>query len=312
MMVSVASRRASPGATTLTGLLATCWPEEDSTRVVIEADEAGGVMAARWKPAHGLTWQPGLIELATLPDPDEAGVVATGQGVSDGLSVVAAPPSPGQVINALNALGDTGAARLAGSGQLRAFVDCGRLTRRSAAIHLARRSVVTVLVCRPELEEIYGMLAGVVELRDAGCHVGLVIVGDGRWTPDEIAERAQAPLLGVLPHDPKGATAVTEAGLVRSRQLARSALGKAAEELASSLHAYCSVRNRPVDGNAPGVSPVSMAPGAAPLPAGAIDQGPVSPAMEAATAVAARFDTGRWRTAEPGARDQVSSNGSTP
>ena len=312
MMVSVTSRRASPGATTLVGLLATCWTEDDTTRVVIEADEAGGVMAARWKPAHGMTWQPGLIELATLPDPDEAGVVATSQGVSDGLRVVAAPPSPAQVINALNALGDTGAARLAGLGRLRAFVDCGRLTRRSAAIHLARRSVVTVLVCRPDLEEIYGMLAGVVELRDAGCHVGLVIVGDGQWAPDEIAERAQAPLLGVLPHDPKGATGLTVGGLVRSRHLVRSTLGKAGEELAVSMQAYCSVRNRPVDRNAPGVSPVSMTPGAAPLPAGATDQGPVSPAMEAATAVAARFDTGRWRSGEPNGRNEVSSNGNTP
>ena len=226
MIISVASRRSSPGATTVVGLLASWWAEEGTSRLILEADDGGGILAARWKSAHGLTWQPGLIELATLVEPDLPGIIATSQPIAQGLSVVAAPPSPGQVINALNALGDAGAARLAGTTSLRAFVDCGRLTQRSAAIHLARRSVVTLLVCRPELEEIYGMLAGVVELRDAGCQVGLLVVGDGRWSATEIAERAEAPLLGVLPNDPKGARIAAGDGLIRSRRLERTPLGE--------------------------------------------------------------------------------------
>ena len=281
MMLSVASRRGSPGATTVAGLLASWWVEEGTSRVLVEADDSGGIAAARWRPAHGLTWQPGLIELATLTDPDLGGVLATGQPIAEGLSVVAAPPSPGQVINALNALGDDGAARLAGLGSLRAFVDCGRLTGRSAAIHLARRSVVTVLVCRPVLEEIYGMLAGVVELRDAGCHLGLVVLGDGAWSATEIAQQAQVPLLGVLPTDPKGAQVTVNEGLVRSRRLERTALGKAMDEFTSTMQSYCSVRQRPVDQHAPGVSPVSFSgPGG---PAGQTGPEVLSPAMRAAT-----------------------------
>lgn len=281
MMLSVASRRGSPGATTVAGLLASWWVEEGTSRVLVEADDSGGIAAARWRPAHGLTWQPGLIELATLTDPDLRGVLATGQPIADGLRVVAAPPSPGQVINALNALGDDGAARLASLGSLRAFVDCGRLTGRSAAIHLARRSVVTVLVCRPVLEEIYGMLAGVVELRDAGCHVGLVVIGDGAWSATEIAEQAQVPLLGVLPTDPKGARVTASEGLVRSRRLERTALGKAMDEFTTTLQSYCSLRQRPVDQHAPGVSPVSIS--AAGGPTGQTSPGVLSPAMQAAT-----------------------------
>ena len=249
--------------------------------MLVEADDSGGIAAARWRPAHGLTWQPGLIELATLTDPDLGGVLATGQPIADGLRVVAAPPSPGQVINALNALGDDGAARLASLRSLRAFVDCGRLTGRSAAIHLARRSVVTVLVCRPVLEEIYGMLAGVVELRDAGCHVGLVVIGDGAWSATEIAEQAQVPLLGVLPADPKGARVTASEGLVRSRRLERTALGRAMDEFTTTLQSYCSVRQRPVDQHAPGVSPVSFS--TAGGPAGQTGPGVLSPAMQAAT-----------------------------
>lgn len=281
MMLSVASRRGSPGATTVAGLLASWWVEEGTSRVLVEADDSGGIAAARWRPAHGLTWQPGLIELATLTDPDLGGVLATGQPIAEGLSVVAAPPSPGQVINALNALGDDGAARLASLSSLRAFVDCGRLTGRSAAIHLARRSVVTMLVCRPVLEEIYGMLAGVVELRDAGCHVGLVVIGDGAWSATEIAEQAQVPLLGVLPADPKGARVTASEGLVRSRRLERTALGKAMDEFTTALQSYCSVRQRPVDQHAPGVSPVSFS--GAGGSAGQTGLAVLSPAMRAAT-----------------------------
>ena len=281
MMLSVASRRGSPGATTVAGLLASWWVEAGTSRVLVEADDSGGIAAARWRPAHGLTWQPGLIELATLTDPDLGGVLATGQPIAEGLRVVAAPPSPGQVINALNALGDDGAARLASLSSLRAFVDCGRLTGRSAAIHLARRSVVTVLVCRPVLEEIYGMLAGVVELRDAGCHLGLVVLGDGAWSATEIAQQAQVPLLGVLPTDPKGAQVTVNEGLVRSRRLERTALGKAMDEFTSTMQSYCSVRQRPVDQHAPGVSPVSFSgPGG---PAGQTGPEVLSPAMRAAT-----------------------------
>ncbi len=302
MIISVTSRRGSPGATTVAGLLASWWVEEGASRVIVEADDGGGILAARWKSAHGLTWQPGLIELATLSQPDLPGILATSQPVAEGLNVVAAPPSPGQVINALNALGDDGAAGLASVTNLRAFADCGRLTRRSAAIHLARRSVVTLLVCRPELEEIYGMLAGAVELRDAGCQVGLVVVGEGAWSATEIADQAQVPLMGVLPRDPKGAGVAASDGLIRSRRLERTALGKAMDDFTTSLQSYCSVRQRPVDLYTPGVSPVTVSPGGGPPDRS--EPGLLSPAMQAAIA-REPVEQGRWRRADP----KISTNG---
>jgi hypothetical protein len=254
MMISITSRRASPGATTLACLLAAWWDEDGATRLLLEADESGGILAPRLKDPHGLTWQPGLIELATLPEPDLAGVLANSQPLNDLVQAVAAPPGSAQVINALNALGDEGASKLSAIDDLRAFVDCGRLTRSGGALHLARRSVVTIIVCRPELEEIHSMLAGVVELRDAGCHLGLVVSGDGPWPPTEIAERAQVPLLGVLPDDPKAARLLARDGLIRSRRLNRTALARAMDELVASLQSYCEARQRPVDEHDPGVS----------------------------------------------------------
>ena len=285
MIIAVTSRRSSPGATTLAGLLATWWAEDNVSRLLVEADEAGGILAARWRSAHGLTWQPGLIELATMVEPGLEAVLTTSQPIVEGVSVVAAPPSPGQVINALNAMGESGVANLAGLSGLRTFVDCGRLTRRSAALPLARRAVVTLLVCRPELDEIYAMLAGVVELRDAGCHLGLVLVGKGQWEPEEIVERAEIPVLGVLPYDPKGAGLIRRDGVVRSRRFDRTPLGRAMDELTGSVQMYCSVRQRPVDANAPGVSPLS---GGQPVGARRTAESgryEMSPAMEAATRV---------------------------
>ena len=71
---------------------------------------------------------------------------------------------------------------------------------------IARRAALTVLLCRPTLEEIYTLMPGVEELRDAGCALGLVVVGDGPYHPTEIADKANIDLLGHVPNDPRAAS----------------------------------------------------------------------------------------------------------
>ena len=72
-------------------------------------------------------------------------------------------------------------------------------------------------------------------------------------------------------------------------------------EFTTSLQSYCSVRQRPVDHNAPGVSPATVSQPAAPVgPA----VGQLSPAMQAATAISP-FETGRWGTTDA----TISTNG---
>lgn len=258
MILSIASRRASPGATTFASMLAGMWGEAGTLKLLVEADDTGGSLAARWSAAYQLTTTPGLIELATLSEaPDTSLLVAHSQPVATDVGVVPAPPAPGQVINAINALGDDGIAALASIENLRAFVDCGRLTSRSAALQIARRSLVTILVARPILEEIHSLQAGIVELREAGCNVGLVLVGKGDWPASEIAEHARVPLLGVLPDDPKGAKLIAQRGLAAGRSFDRSSLGKAMAEVVPQLQNYCSVKMRPVDENAPFVTSLS-------------------------------------------------------
>lgn len=240
MIVAVASRKASPGVTTLASLLAGFWREESVTRLILEADPSGGTLAARWQQAHDLSWDPGLVALSvTRGILDTTAVARVTQEIGDGLRIAAAPPSPAQVTSALRAMGDGFAASLAATPDLRCVVDCGRLTMSSPAMPLAQRAAMTILVCRPVLEEIHTLLPGVVELREAGCMLGLVVVGDGPYHPAEIAEKAEIELLGHLPFDARAAQAWSTDGLHAGRGFRRSDLARTMADLTALVADRC-------------------------------------------------------------------------
>ncbi len=240
MIVAVASQKASPGATTLTALLAAFWDESGVQRVIVEADVSGGTLAARWSQAHKLSWDPGLLALsAAHGDLTAASVTKLTQELSEGLRIAAAPPAPSQIGPALASLGEKGAAALAGTSSIRAIVDCGRLTSKSPAIHLARRGAMTLLVVRPTLEEIHTLFPGVADLREAGCALGLVCVGDGPYHASEIAEKAQIPLIGTLPRDDRAAELFATYGLSAGRGFGRSILARSMAELVSVVQQRC-------------------------------------------------------------------------
>lgn len=232
MIIAVASRKASPGVTSLTAWLADFWSEPGVTRLIVEADPSGGSLAARWSSAHGLTWDPGLLTLSTSRSVLAADTVEPlTQRLTGGVLVAAAPPAPEQVIGALTRWGDRGAAELAAAEGVRAFVDCGRLTAASPALMLARRAALTVLVCRPRLDEVNALVPAVAELTAAGCTLGLVCVGSEPYLPAEIANAAGLPLLGVLPVDLRAAAVFDRDGLDSGRPFRRSALAQTAAEL---------------------------------------------------------------------------------
>lgn len=236
MIIAVASRKASPGATTVAALLAAQWQEAGTTRFVIEADPSGGTLAARWSEAHDVSWNPGLVDLAMVRGATDAeDLLPASQPLAPGVRLCAAPPAPNQVASALTSIGDTGAALLAGADGARSFVDCGRLDGRSPALPLARRAVLTLLVLRPVLEEINTGFAGVVELAAAGCRIGLVLVGRGHWSADEIAAAANVEVVGQLPDEPRSARLFANRGLTAGRAFHRTQLAGAAAELASNL-----------------------------------------------------------------------------
>ncbi|MEM9131813.1 MAG: hypothetical protein AAF962_09385 [Actinomycetota bacterium] len=240
MLVAVASRKGSPGVTTLAALIGAYWHQPGATRLVLEADPSGGSLAARWSVAHGLTWDPGLLALSTSRRAMSLDLLpAVAQPVADDLWVAAAPPGPDQVEAGLLRLGDAGAAGLAAAHGLVTIADCGRLRPTLASMVLARRAALTVLVCRPRLDEVHALVPAVAELRASGCTLGLACIGHRPYEPDDVATSLGVELLGVVPDDERAAEALDLDGLAAGRTLRRSRLVAEVSELVSRIQARC-------------------------------------------------------------------------
>lgn len=204
-LLSIASVKASPGASTLAaGLLAT-WPRApEQVVVLVEADPEGGSFAAR----AGLGYEPGLMSLASASRRGVDGEVVNGhaQRVAEGAAVLCGPAGSEQARAALEALDG----RLDDVFASRAFVgivDVGRLTSRSPCLALARSSLV-LIAARPRLEEAQHVAHRVRALAALGLDLGLVSVGTRPYDPRELGEAVGARLIGSVPHDPSTAEAI--------------------------------------------------------------------------------------------------------
>lgn len=230
---ALASAHGSPGVTTSVMLLAAGWRAATGRDVlVVEADPDGGVLAARFDELRAdRTLTDVAVDVRRGFDLER--VRSSARSVWGGVAVVAAPPSAEQTQCALTTAGDRLAAGLA-AADVDVLIDLGRLTSRSPALSLARRGVVTVMVSPPTFEAVAALRARVPELRSQGCHVGLVTVGDRPYDPVEVASAAGAPLLGVLPSDPRAAEPFA-GGHGNDRWVRRSLLWRAAGDLASRL-----------------------------------------------------------------------------
>jgi hypothetical protein len=228
------SGKGAPGATTLAALLARVWPVTDQARVIIEADPEGGVLAARWHAVAGLTHEPGLLSLAAARDGSAVERLHRhAQVVTDGVELVAGPPSPAQAEACLRALGLAAAGALA-TATVPCLVDCGRLHPSSAALPWAQQAERTLLVTRPCLEEVVALRPVADRLRDVGVQIELVCVGHRPFHPLEVAEHAGVPLAGVIADDPAAAAMLGRSGLT-GRGLLRTRLSRSVAELARSL-----------------------------------------------------------------------------
>jgi hypothetical protein len=234
-LVTFASVKAGPGVTTTAALVAARWP---GRRVLIEADESGGVLAADL----GLGETPSALELAgaarTL---DEAGIDRYCQVALAGLPVLVAPGEPYRVAASYRELAQPLAAHLV-DAPLTGIVDAGRLTPGSPVWPLVAGSSLVVMVARCRLAEFVPLSGRCGELRAAGARLALVLVAEGPYAPDEFASAAGLELLAVLPVD--SSAAVVHGVDVSERALGRSALWAAVGELACVVHAHVGVRSR--------------------------------------------------------------------
>jgi hypothetical protein len=233
-LFAFASTHGSPGVTTTVLGLAATWAASTGRQVIVlEADPDGGVMASRFGELRADRTLADLV-VGVRRSFDTDAVLSSAQRLWGGLPVVVAPPSAEQSHAALTTGGDRLAAGLAATDDLDVLVDLGRLTQRSPAFHLARRAVLTSFVCRPQFEAVASLSDRVPEIAERGCGTGLLLVGDRPYSAADVEAAVDAPVVAVLPDDPRAAGVI--AGAAGSpRQLHRSLLWRSLGDLASRL-----------------------------------------------------------------------------
>lgn len=218
-LVVVGSVRGAPGVTTTSLLIA--GGVEDA--VLVEADVAGGVLAAR----YGLGREPGLTTFAAAsPEVDWR---SHAQAAS-GLAVMVGPDSPDAAEALWRGAGRRLGSALAGCDAGLVVADLGRLR---ASSPLVAHVDLLVLVARPSIEHLVTLSHQVSRLRRTPCpRLGIVLVGQGPYRPGEVADALQVEILGELPNDQPAAEALSGE---RSSGWARSRLARAAVALADTV-----------------------------------------------------------------------------
>ena len=242
MLVCVGSVKGSPGVTTLAVAMAARWPDGWG-RVLVEADPAGGDLAAR----YGLEVSPGLVSLAVAArrNTDPAQVRLYVQRLPGELPVLVGPARGDQARAALTAIcaADSRGGVLAAFAKREdavAVVDVGRLETGSPVTPLVEVADLLLLVARPRADE----LAHVAAYADAASlHSGLrrgrtrlLLVGQG-YSPEDVQREVGLPVAGTIPMDRRTAAALSGAGAARPSNRSRliRAAGRVAAELAAGL-----------------------------------------------------------------------------
>lgn len=263
MLIGLCSVKGSPGVTTAALALAACWPGGGEP-IVVEADPAGGDLAARFR----LPWTPGLVSLAAEArrNPNPELLTAHSQVLPPGLRVVVGPVSDEQAHAALEVLGGRGNPVLrsaVGNPDSVVMVDAGRIRSSSPTLPLLRGADAIVLLARPRPDELTHVATLLDVVPTWTRAPSLVLVGDGH-PRTEVEQALGTPVLGVLPDDPR--TASVLCGRNGKRRLNRTPLGRAAEHLARSLLGVATSRKR-VDPSTDGTEflPLDIADASTPL-----------------------------------------------
>lgn len=193
-----ASVAGSPGATTLALGVAAVWAGEHHRRAVVEADPDGG----RLGTDLGIGTEPGLMALAVAARSGSLGadeIVAEGGARIGDWWLVPGPPSAEHTHAALAQAAPSLARTLAREREWTWIVDAGRLSARSPALPFGTAADLVVVATDGSLAALQLLPTRVDALVNAGCAVGLVVVGDSDWPLDEISDFAGCDVIGRLP-----------------------------------------------------------------------------------------------------------------
>jgi hypothetical protein len=229
---------AKSGAVTTTALgLAGTWPGRPPV-VLAELDPSGGELASWYQLPH----TPGLLSWAAAardPRGPNRRLADHVRPLPGGVAAVLAPPSARAVTGALDLLVDVDPRPLAAASHQALLIgDCGRLDPHSPARWLLAGADLVLVVARPQLADVAHLADWLPALPAEPGRVRLLLAGDGPYRPAEISAALGVPVLGVLPHDPRGAAAlggVPSARAPRWRLPLVAAAGRLATALAREL-----------------------------------------------------------------------------
>lgn len=244
MRVVFTSARGACGVTTAMLAVASVWP---GSLVLVEADESGGVLAARF----GLAPEPGVTTLAAAARHDGAATeldehVQPLPGTDGRLRVLVGPATP----EAAQPLWRTAATRIDGllaAADLPVLVDVGRLLATPAVAPLIAGADRVVVVARPRADDLQAVAQRLPVLSGLGATPELLLVGDRPYHPQEVAATVPYSMVGELADDRPAAEAL--AGTVSTRRLGRSLLLRTAAGLVDALQ-----RDPPTPSEKPGAA----------------------------------------------------------
>ncbi len=231
-IIGIGSGRGAPGVTTAAMLLARC---VSRTSFVVEADLSGGVLATR----YGLGREPGLASLAAtgLVEPGDWRLHAQDAG---GVGVLVGPDAPVSA-RALWRRAEEPLTRSLDATDALVIADLGRLGDHIPMLDSMR---MVILVARPFAADLVTLTHWTRALWRPTClpHVGVVLVGDGDYHPNEVAAAVGVDVIGTLPLDPRAAAAIASAGAHPAAE--RSRLVRAAGDVAASVDSLVRIIER--------------------------------------------------------------------
>jgi len=194
-LIALTSLHGSPGVTTLALALTSVMSRESQAVYFVEADPAGGVVAARFdRPLiPNLTGLAGAARHELVIDQVNEHV----QHLMEGVRGVVAHPCPLQNSAALR-VGADALAHVCAADPSTAVVDLGRWRPEHPGTALATRARILLVLVRPVLEHVVLVMnaAGSMPERD---RIRLVTVGRRVYSDRQITEVSGLPVVGHLP-----------------------------------------------------------------------------------------------------------------
>jgi len=240
-LITICSAKHSPGVTTLGQALAL-----QTGAFFIEADPAGGDLAARW----GVPTDPGMLTLAAASRRGVSRDLIDRHGQSPaGYPVLVAPPSAEQSRSAILTLGRPFAEHLASgtditpsTDHIGAVADCGRWDPASPCVDLVAESSVTLVVLRPTVESVAQVRTRLASIAVIARHVLVITIGSRPYGSDEVATALGDVTTFGLASDERSASFV-RSGRSLDRSLRRAPLIRSVADLIAELHAVTSVES---------------------------------------------------------------------